>query len=245
MNYGAYTSFRVEDGAARGLDLHLERLRRASIELFGEAVPEARLLELMRAAMGARETCWLRVSLFSDEISNRNPTWVGRPRVMIGVFDPPPPLAGSLRLQVQRHERIAPHLKHAANMDLLMARRRARAEGFDDALFEDSEGELSEGTLWNIGFVQGNRVTWPRAPMLAGVTQRLIQAGLKDVGLGDETRDLDRSDVARGAFQSAFICNSATPACPVESIDGWSFEIDTDVINRLRTAWASQPCQPI
>ncbi|WP_343772232.1 aminotransferase class IV [Brevundimonas basaltis] len=245
VNYGAYTSFRVEDGAARGLDLHLERLRDASIELFGEAVPEARLLELMRAAMEARETCWLRVSLFSDQISNRDPTSVGRPRVMIAVFDPPPPLAGSLRLQVQRHERIAPHLKHAANMDLLTARRRARAEGFDDALFADREGAFSEGTLWNIGFVRGDVVTWPRAPILAGVTQRLIQAGLADVGLSDETRILDWNDVAAGNFRSAFICNSATPACPVTGIDSWALDTDPTLIDRLRAAWASQPCQPI
>lgn len=245
MNYGAYTSFRVEDGAARGLDLHLERLRAASVELFGEAVPEARLLELMRAAMGARESCWLRVSLFSDQISNRDPTWVGRSRVMVGVFDPPAPLAESVRLQVQTHERIAPGLKHAGNMDLLTARRRARRNGFDDALFADRAGEVSEGTLWNIGFVRGDVVTWPRAPMLAGVTQRLIQAGLDSVGMRDETRCLVQDDLTAGVFGSAFICNSATPACPVESIDGWSFDVDPDVIDRVRAAWASQPCQPI
>jgi branched-subunit amino acid aminotransferase/4-amino-4-deoxychorismate lyase len=245
VNYGAYTSFRVEDGAARGLDLHLERLGAASVELFGEPVPEARLRALLRSGIGDREACWVRVSLFSDQIQNRDATWVGKPRVMIGVFDPPAPLAETVRLQVQTHERIAPHLKHVASMDLLTARRRARREGFDDALFADREGELSEGTLWNIGFVRGDVVTWPRAPMLAGVTQRLIQAGLETVGMRDDTRYLDFSDVTAGVFASAFICNSATPACPVESLDGWSFDIDPIVIDRLRAAWASQPCQPI
>jgi len=245
VNYGAYTSFRVEDGAVRGLDLHLQRLRDASVELFGEAVPEDQLRALMRAAIGSREACWLRVSLFSDQISNRDPTRVGEPRVMVGVFDPPPPLAESLRLQVQRHERIAPHLKHVANMDLLRARRRARADGFDDALFEDRDGELSEGTLWNIGFVLDDKVTWPQAPMLAGVTQRLIQAGLESVGLKEETRNLDWSDVAAGHFRSAFICNSATPACPVSAIDSWSLEIDASLIDRLQAAWASNAPQAI
>ncbi|WP_420472060.1 aminotransferase class IV [Brevundimonas sp. FT23042] len=243
MNYGAYTSFGVEDGAARGLDLHLERLRDASVELFGEAVPEDRLRALMRVAMGSREACWLRVSLFSDQISNRDPTWVGEPRVMVGVFDPPPPLATRVRLQVQAHERIAPRLKHVANMDLLTARRRARADGFDDALFADRDGGLSEGTLWNIGFVRDDRVTWPRAPMLAGVTQRLIETGLAGVGLDSETRPVSR-EMSTG-FRQAFICNSATPACPVGEIDGRALEIDAALIDRLRAAWASNPPQAI
>ena len=245
MNYGAYTSFRVEDGAVRGLDLHLERLCDASVELFGEPVPEARLRALMRSGIGDREACWVRVNLFSDQIQNRDATWVGRPQVMVGVFDSPAPLAESVRLQVQTHERIAPHLKHVASMDLLAARRLARRDGFDDALFADREGAFSEGTLWNIGFVQGDVVTWPQAPMLAGVTQRLIQAGLETVGMRDDTRRLDWNDVTAGVFTSAFICNSATPACPVEGIDGWSFDVDPNVIDRLRAAWASQPRQPI
>ena len=37
VNYGAYTSFRVEQGAVRGLDLHLARLEQAAVELFGES----------------------------------------------------------------------------------------------------------------------------------------------------------------------------------------------------------------
>ena len=33
VNYGAYTSFRVEQTAVRGLDRHLARLQGASVEL--------------------------------------------------------------------------------------------------------------------------------------------------------------------------------------------------------------------
>lgn len=243
VNYGAYTSFRVEDGAARGLDLHLERLRTASVELFGEAVSADRLRELMRSAVGGRAACWLRVSLFSDRILNRDPTWVGQPRVMVGVFDPPPPLAEAVRVQVQVHERIEPHLKHVGNMDLLRARRRARAAGYDDALFVDRDGRVSEGTLWNIGVVTGDTVVWPQAPMLAGVSQALIQSGLAAVGLGSETRIIDRAALA--GVRRAFICNSATPACAVSDIDGRALDVDPALIARLQAAWASNAPQTI
>lgn len=245
VNYGAYTSFRVEDGAARGLDLHLERLGSASVELFGEATPEDRLRELIRSAIDGRGACWLRVSLFSEAVSPRDPSWVGQPHVMIGAFDPPPPLAESVRLQVQGHERLAPHLKHVANMDLLRARRRARAEGYDDALFVDRHGALSEGPLWNIGLVRGDRVTWPRAPMLAGVTQRLIQSGLESVGMASETKAVDRSQLASKAFGAAFICNSATPACEVSGIGPHVYAARPDIMARLGAAWASCEAQAI
>ena len=79
VNYGAYTSFRVESGGVRGLDLHLARLEAEALELFGAAVGEARLRDLMRRAVADRGDCWLRVSLFSPEVSPRTP---GRPAVV-------------------------------------------------------------------------------------------------------------------------------------------------------------------
>ena len=47
-NYGAYTSFRVEDGGVRGLDLHLSRLDRQAVALFGESPPQDRFRTLMQ-----------------------------------------------------------------------------------------------------------------------------------------------------------------------------------------------------
>ena len=242
-NYGAYTSFRVEQGGVRGLDLHLERLETSARELFGEGVGEGRLRELMRAAVGDREACWLRVSLFSPEVGPRTPGWTGRPKVMIGAFPPPPPLADSMRLQAQTYQREAPHLKHTANFGLIRARRMAQAAGFDDALFVGPQGQVCEGSLWNIGFVSGDEVIWPEAPMLAGVTQALLQRGFEPVGLRSRTGPVRLDDLSR--FDGAFICNSATPACVVRSIDGHRFGPDAIPLETLNAAWASQPCQPI
>ena len=183
VNYGAYTSFRVEDGEARGLDRHLARLQAAAVELFGEALDEGELRGWMRAAVAGRDACFLRASLFSREITHRAVEWRGRPRVTIGVFDTPAPLAASMRVQPQVHARQAPHLKHVATFELVQARRSAKTAGFDDALFVDADGRIAEGALWNIGFIAGDRVTWPEAPMLEGVTQGLIEEGLAGGGL--------------------------------------------------------------
>jgi branched-subunit amino acid aminotransferase/4-amino-4-deoxychorismate lyase len=243
FNYGAYTSFRVEDGGVRGLDLHLARLDASAVELFGEAVGEARLRALMRDAVGAREACWLRVSLFAPEIWMREPTWRGPPKVMIGAFDPPPPLADGVRLQLQTYAREAAHLKHAATFGLMRARRTAREAGFDDALFADEHGRVSEGSLWNIGFTAGDEVVWPLAPMLAGVAQALLEQGMEGVGLSQRAEAVHVSDLAK--FDGAFLCNSATPACAVAAIGDRTLATSPELIGRLRAAWASNPVQPI
>lgn len=243
VNYGAYTSFGVEDGGVRGLDLHLERLETEAVELFGEPVGEARLRELMGNAVGDRQACWLRVSLFSPEIGPRTPDWTGRPRVMIAASPPPPPLADSVRVQIQSYGREAPHLKHVATFGLIRARRLARSDGFDDALFVDADGRVSEGSLWNIGFISGSDVVWPQAPMLAGVAQALVQRGLAGSGLTGRTAPVQVGDI--GNFDGAFLCNSATPACAVAAIGAHALATSPEMIDRIRAAWASNPVQPI
>lgn len=243
VNYGAYTSFRVENGAVRGLDLHFARLNQAAVELFGESPGETEFRRLMALAVAGQDACWLRVSLFSPEIGHRNPSFVGRPKVMTMVSPAPPPLASSVRVTAVSYEREAPHLKHLATFGLICARRAARGAGFDDALFVDGQGRLSEGTLWNIGFVQGDRIVWPQAPMLRGVTQAVIQRGLAEAGLASEARPVSISEI--GAFDAAFLCNSATPVCPITAIDGVAFANDPALLARIEAAWSAQPPQPI
>jgi branched-subunit amino acid aminotransferase/4-amino-4-deoxychorismate lyase len=242
-NYGAYTSFRVEAAGARGLDLHLARLDASATALFGDTVPEDDLRRFMCAALGDRTDAWLRVGLFSPDIWARTPDGVVRPRVLTTVSPPPPPLARTLRLQPQRHTRLLPEHKHTATIEAIHSRRTARQAGFDDALYVDGEGLISEGSLWNIGFLSGDTMVWPQAPMLAGVAQALIEQGLAGQGMASQTRPIRVDDLT--AFDGAFVCNSATPACAVTAIGDVAFGVDEARLERLRAAWASAPLQPI
>ena len=243
-NYGAFTSMQVEDGAVRGLDLHLARLEAEAVELFGAAVPEASLREQMRQALDGRSGRFsLRVNLFSDAISLRAPDAVVQPRVLTTLSTPATPLTTPLRLQSQVYAREVPHLKHAATFGLTRARRQAVLAGFGDALFVDGEGRISEGSIWNIGFVQGETVVWPEAPMLAGTGQALLQRGMAEQGVSGVTRPVHLFDLP--SFDAAFICNSATPVCAVAAIDGHGFGQAEALIARLIDAWRSNPCQTI
>lgn len=243
VNYGAYTSFRVEEGGVRGLDLHLARLDASAVELFGQPVGQNRLRDLMRSALDTRRDAWLRISLFSNTISNRDPTAQAAPRVMIGVFDPPSPLADGIRVQLQTYEREAPHLKHVATFGLLRARRLARAAGFDDTLFMDRDGRISEGSLWNIGFLSGDTVVWPDAPMLAGVTQALLSKGLQMQGIAQVIQPVTAEHLP--TFDAAFICNSATPAASITAVGDHVMGVRHDLIDRLQAIWRVAPLHAV
>ena len=243
VNYGAYTSFRLEDGGVRGLDLHLARLDASAIELFGEPVGEDRLRDLIRIAVVDRREAWLRVGLFAPEILPRSPSAKVRPRVMTTVSVPPAPLATSVRAQLRTYVRTDAHIKHTAIFPLIHARRLARQAGFDDVLFADADGLISEGATWNIGFLAGETVIWPEAPMLDGVAQSLIRANLWTVGLESVTRPVFVRDL--DAFDGAFLCNSATPACPITAIGDQVFVASPERIERIARAWSSNTPQPI
>ena len=243
-NYGAFTSMQVENGAVRGLDLHLARLKQEALDLFGVAVPESRLRERMRSALaGQNGPCSLRVQLFLETVTLRTPDAQGEPSVLVVASNPAAPLRDPLRLRTTAYVREAPHLKHVGTFGLMRARRTAAEAGADDALFVGPDGLVSEGSIWNIGFVEDGRIVWPSAPMLAGTGQALIRRGLDGVGLSEEIRAVDRNALA--GFRQAFICNSATPACPVGNIDGRSLDVDPVLMDRLEAAWATNAPQPI
>ena len=234
----------VEPGGVRGLDLHLARLHRSAVELFGQPVSTETVRERIKTALAGRDgRLSVRVHLFLPAISLRRADAKGRPSVLVRVSAPQAPLESPLRLQSQIYQRETPHLKHAGTFGLTRAIREARALNFDDALFVSTDGLVSEGSIWNIGFIEGQRIVWPEAPMLAGVGQALLQRGLDTVGLDSERRPVQLSDV--GAFDGAFICNSTTPAAAVSSFDQISVDTDPAMIERLHTAWTSNPVEPI
>lgn len=249
VNYGAFTSMQAEQGTdggwgVRGLDLHLARLAAWGRELFGEAPDEGAVRGWMRRAVqGQAGACSIRVNLFGRGLSVRDPSARGAPDVMVMAGPPAGEIAGPLKLGVQRHERTAPHIKHVATWDLIAARRAAMQAGHEDVLFADETGRISEGSIWNIGFLKGDTVVWPDAQMLAGTGQALIQRGLEAVDVATERRRVDLSELS--GFDAAFITNSAMPAVAVGAIGGARYPERPDLIQLLRNAWRSNPCQAI
>ena len=229
MPVGHFTTMQVRGGAVQGLDLHLRRLCDANRELFASGLDGEALRSGLRTRLeedGA--ACTVRILVRDPDVPEFEN---GPPR-----FVPATPL----RLRSHRGVRSRPALKHLDLGHQLGARRVAVDAGFDDALLVDAGGLIAEGTFWNVAFWDGAGIAWPEAPMLDGITQRLLQAALRDAGLPQRHAPV-RLDRLAG-MRAAFALNSRGLQ-HITSVDDCRFEGDAAVSSRLRELLASQAWQ--
>jgi branched-subunit amino acid aminotransferase/4-amino-4-deoxychorismate lyase len=240
VNYGHFTSMQVRDARVRGLALHLARLDDANADFFGgrgDVDDEVRVRELIRHALGDTQDASVRV------VYVPGPDELGRPDVLVSVGEP---LADgeepALRVQTQAYAREWPEHKHAATMGLRVARRNAIQDGFDDALFVAGE-RISEGSSWNAAFWDGERVLWPEAPMLKGVTMVLLQIAMTMTGVPWGIRPVTRGELPD--LLAAAAVNSTWPGRPIASVDDVVFTDSAALTDALRTAWKTVPWDEI
>jgi 4-amino-4-deoxychorismate lyase len=236
-NFGHFTSMQVRGSAVRGRALHLARLSDANEEFFDFRMgidDEQRLLALIRQAMGDSRDASVRVGFIPPGAEDLPPD------ILVSVSDPVPDAAGPpLRVRTDGYRRDWPAHKHAATMGLTYAALRARRAGYDDALFVGPDNLVSEGTTWNVAFHDGDRVIWPQAPMLKGVTMVLLQLALSMNGTPWTLRPVDAVELP--LLSAAAAVNSICPGRPIGSIDGVPFPADDKLVSLLREAWESVP----
>ncbi|MDN5782184.1 MAG: aminotransferase class IV family protein [Luteimonas sp.] len=246
-NHGHFTTMQVRDGAVRGLDLHLARLREATAELFDAPLDDARVLGGLRQALDIAGTgdCTARVSVCAREfesVAQGVPLAAGDLDVVVALTPPAEPAATPMHASSFEHERSLPHIKHVGTFAQFHVARQARGRGYDDVLFVGADGRISEGTVWNVGFWDGSGVTWPDAPALRGTCEQLLQAGLETLGVAQARRGLGLADLP--GFQAAFACNSRGVRA-IGAVDKLGFAADPGLLALLGRALATHPWQPV
>ncbi len=243
-NYGHFTSMQVRGRAVRGLDLHLHRLKSGTRELFDATLDDARIRAAILAALDGEgvDDASVRVTVYSRAFDHAHPE---RPQpVDVLVSSTPPREADPKPAWVKTcpFQRALPLVKHVGTFPLFQHRRQARRDGFDDALFVDAKGRISEGSLWNIGFWDGQQVVWPQAEALRGTQERLLQAGLAEIGVAQ--RHLPVEARVLGGLRAAFAAN-ATGIWPISGIDDTTLRPDPALMERLAAALAAHRWQPL
>jgi branched-subunit amino acid aminotransferase/4-amino-4-deoxychorismate lyase len=243
-NYGHFTAMQVEAGGVRGLDLHLARLDGATRELFGEPLDRAVVRGYVRhALLGVDGAASLRVNVFSRRLHRDRMAEPAPPDVVVSVGAPRRIETTPVRLKCFRYERVLPHVKHVGTFGMFHHRRLAQLDGFDDALFVNAGGAVSEASIWNIGFFDGRGIVWPDAPALRGISMQLLQNGLRERGVPSDALGVAQADV--GAFRSAFLTNSSCAVRAVAEIDGVRFTIDPALNALLEACYRSNAPQVI
>jgi 4-amino-4-deoxychorismate lyase len=244
VNYGHFTTMQASGGGVRGLDLHLARLDAGTRELFGTPLDGDRVRACLRTALaGWNGDAAVRITVLPREFDRERPSRAFAPDVLVTVSAHRRADTTPLRLKTFRHERVLPAIKHVGTFALFHHRRLAQLAGFDDALFVDASGAVSEASVWNIGFFDGSGIVWPVAPQLHGVSMQLIESGLRHRGIATTSRRVALDDLA--GFRSAFLSNCGCPVRPVAAIDGIELAIDAELTRMLDGCHASNPPQPI
>jgi len=136
----------------------------------------------------------------------------------------------SLRTSRIRRNETSPltFIKSLGCCDSIMEKRRAKADGFDEALFLNSRGEVCEGATTNIFFTDGGRISTPRSE--CGLLPGTVRGFLLDELDIDET--IIMPDDIR-SYTGCFITNSLMGVMPVSSLDGFPFT-DRSVADSIR-----------
>lgn len=175
INYGHFTSMRVEDQRVRGLSLHLERLMRDCRRVFDADLDPDRVRYLLRHAVAdAPRSVVARVTVFDPDLPLGHPGADAEPQLLVTTRPAALTPLAALRLQSAQYCRELPDVKHVGLFGSLRHRRIAQRNGFDDVLFTNADTSISEAATSNIGFFDGDQIVWPQADCLPGVTMRLI-----------------------------------------------------------------------
>jgi len=229
--YGHFTAMQVRGGRARGLELHLLRLREANREAFGAGLDGERVRTLIRQALGDTRDASVRVYLYEG---------AGDPITVVTVKEPGE-MATPWRLRTAHYQRPSPHLKHVAT-DQGIHRREAQRHGFDDALLVGPDGVPSETTLANIGFFEGDAVVWPDAPMLHGICMQLLERSLASRGVPVRFATVRAPEIA--AMDGAFL-SSARGIATVTAVDDLRLPAEPKGMRAVAEAYAAIGWDPI
>jgi branched-subunit amino acid aminotransferase/4-amino-4-deoxychorismate lyase len=238
--YAHFTAMQVREGRVRGLDLHLDRLRSASLELFGRALPDDRVRAHLRTALAASPadvsltaTVYSPGSEFTPGASEREL------EVLVRTGPPATGPEGPLALAVIEYERYLPAVKHVGEVAKTHALRRAVGLGFDDAAFVDRSGRFTEASIWNLAFWDGDALVWPKAEVLRGTTMGIVERQLDRLGVLRRVEEVGPADLAE--LSGAVVMNSWTPGVAVHRIGDTALPAAASFVELLHSAYRAEP----
>ncbi|GAB3239833.1 aminotransferase class IV family protein [Mycolicibacterium hippocampi] len=238
--FAHFTAMQVRGGGIRGLDLHLGRLGSASEKLFGTSLPSEEVQEQLRNALALSQSdLSLTVTVFDSNGEFTNDGRAPSLHTLIRTGPASTGPTGPLALAVYEHERFMPDIKHVGEGAKTMLMRRARVAGFDDAVFTDRRGVLTEASIWNLAFFDRDAVVWPDAEILTGTAMSTVQRQLTLMGVPQETRIL--TPATAHELDAAVVMNSWTPGIAVCRIAGEPMPVRPDLVGLLHDAYAAEP----
>jgi 4-amino-4-deoxychorismate lyase len=127
-------------------------------------------------------------------------------------------------------------LKSLNYLENIFARREARGLGFDEALFFNERGEITEGSATNIFWLKEGVLFTPslECGLLSGVVRGIVIeiAGETGIELRERCFNLDSLTSSQGGF----FTNSLIGAIPISQVDEFKLRSNPQDFKRIKTA---------
>lgn len=241
---GLFETMKVVDGRVFLWPWHLERMQ-ASATVIGMMLPSADTLTRavsavvsanrldgigrLRLTVTCGNTADAATTVVCTLMNAKQPDQTARIRTMQWPRNERSPLVG---------------LKSTSYQENVLALQRAQRAGCSEALFFNSQGNLSEGSVSNVFVVREGVVVTPRLAdgLLPGVTRRLVMT------LGDSDLEISETAIDRSAIETAdevFITSSLRDIQPVDRIDDRVYRvgpISIELQRRFAEAAAADWC---
>ncbi len=132
--------------------------------------------------------------------------------------------------------RIAPWVKSNNRQANLMAHRIARRAGYDDGLFVDPEGRVTEGPSWNVFAVKDGAVRTPplEGGLLPGITRSLVLRLCRELDL--PAREEQVTLEAARTSDELFITSTTRGVMGVQQLDEVRLRCPGPITRRLAEA---------
>ncbi|MEB3198488.1 MAG: branched-chain amino acid transaminase [Candidatus Sericytochromatia bacterium] len=107
-----------------------------------------------------------------------------------------------------------------AYINSALAKTEAYHNGFDDAIFLNADGHVSEGSAMNLFLVRHGELVTPGVQhnILEGVTRRAVmRIAREELGIATDERSVDRTELY--IADEMFLCGTGAQISPVTSID--------------------------
>jgi len=245
LGYGAFETMRAYAGKVFRPGAHLQRLNLTCTAIGIPFQGETHWLEKTAAELLARNgfseaRVRLTVTPGPQELQSSNPT------VMIAAFplqkthNPTSGWRTSLyRGIISSRDPLRAH-KTTSYLEKVLARQEAKKNGFDEALFVNEKGNVTEGAATNIFCVRAGRLLTPPVTegLLPGITREVVAELAAGIGIPLVEHPLSAIDVVQS--DEAFLTNSVVEIVPLLAVgntpvaDGKPGPITTDLQRAYR-----------
>ena len=201
---GVYESLRTYRGVFALLPEHAARLK-ASCEVMGLECPN--LAAVVAPWQGREVKLWVKLNADGD--------------LNVEELELPPWHGSFLwneiwKVKLVDLQRPEPGVKSLAVQPQYAAREQAQAEGFDEILLVNEEGNIAEGGITNVFFIEGETLVTPDRGMLPGIARALILQAAEALDVPVILRDVKRDEW--GGFDAVFVSNSIRGLVAVDEV---------------------------